>query len=126
MTKSKLTIVLTLMSLATVPLSWAQARSQTESAASLQFEVASIKPVDPTTDPPSRAQRMLSVPGSRIVASHGRLVARNVSLKDLISGAYGLDEYQVSGGLPWIASARFNVQATSTGQSDRSDLLQML
>lgn len=50
----------------------------------------------------------------------GRFAATNVTLKQLISTAYGppeqpLPDYEMSGGPSWIATARFDVIATAPG-----------
>jgi Protein of unknown function (DUF3738) len=54
------------------------------------FEVASIKPGNPSVPPPGR---LASV---NVVTTPGRLIARNESLKELIRDAYSLDDYQLT------------------------------
>jgi uncharacterized protein (TIGR03435 family) len=61
-----------------------------------------------------------------VVTSPGRLTARNAKLTELIKGAYGLEDYQASGGPAWIDSARFDVEAKSTDSANRDGLLLML
>ncbi len=92
----------------------------TGAAQTPQFDVASIKATDPSAPRPGRLQTIF------VSTSPGRLTAKNATLKDLIKGAYGLDDYQVSGGLQWIASARFDVEAKTTSGANRDQLLKML
>jgi uncharacterized protein (TIGR03435 family) len=84
------------------------------------FEVASIKPGNPSIAPPGR---LVSV---NVVTTPGRLIARNESLRELIRDAYSLDDYQVFGGPTWMASTRFDVQAKAVGSPNRRQLLLML
>jgi uncharacterized protein (TIGR03435 family) len=92
------------------------------------FAVASIKPVDPNQQaPPGHAAQMAgAAPGFSIKTTPELLTARNVSLLDLIQGAYGLHSFQIAGGPQWIAAARFNVEAKPSGPADRVHLLRML
>jgi uncharacterized protein (TIGR03435 family) len=54
------------------------------------------------------------------------LSARNATLKELIEGAYGLENYQVTGGPQWLESARFDVDAKPSAATGREQLLVML
>jgi uncharacterized protein (TIGR03435 family) len=85
-----------------------------------RFDVASIKPADPSA--PQRG-RLSLVP---IVTNPGRLTARNANLKELIQTAYSVEGYQVSGGPAWLVPARFDVEAKSSDTGNRSQLLLML
>src|SRR5262249_14286691 len=65
------------------------------------FAVASIRPNDPSL----RQQiDMRALPD-------GTLTATNVSLKFLITVAYGVQDVQVSGGPGWLQTATFNILA---------------
>jgi len=64
------------------------------------FEVASIKPADPN----DRNTRVGFEPG-------GRFVANGINLSLLIQQAYGVRDFQISGGPSWIRSERFNISA---------------
>jgi bla regulator protein blaR1 len=67
-----------------------------------KFEVASIKPSDP------------SVNGFRIqTAPGGRFIATGVTVKFLIQQAYGVREFQIVGAPGWIDTARFDLNAKS-------------
>jgi uncharacterized protein (TIGR03435 family) len=96
------------------------AQTQIGPATSLRFEVASIKAADPSAP---RGGRLAAPP---IDTRPGLLTARNASLKQLIRGAYTLENYQVSGGPGWIDSAGFDVEAKSTDGANREQLLLML
>ena len=63
------------------------------------FEVASIKP--------NRSADL----GRRIMFLPGRLNATGITVKFLISMAYGVKEFQVSGGPGWIDSQRYDIDA---------------
>ena len=66
------------------------------------FEVASVKPSIP--DPV----------GLRVPAPvTGRFTSFNARLRDLVSIAYGVFDFQVDGGPDWQTSRRFDIQATT-------------
>lgn len=88
-------------------------------ASTSQFEVASIKLTSPSAPRPGRM-------GARIDTSPGLLSTRSATLKELIEGAYSLENYQVTGGPEWIDSARFDIQAKPAGTASREQLLLML
>jgi uncharacterized protein (TIGR03435 family) len=66
----------------------------------LHFDVASIKP----NRTGSESRRATTVPG-------GVFTATNVSLKLLISRAYGVPEAQIEGGAGWIETEKYDVTA---------------
>jgi uncharacterized protein (TIGR03435 family) len=66
-----------------------------------KFDVASIRLADPGEGFMFGIRPM---PGGRISGS-------NVTLKLLITSAYGLDDFQVSGGPGWIETARYDIEA---------------
>jgi uncharacterized protein (TIGR03435 family) len=65
-----------------------------------QFEVASIKPADPN----DRGTRIGFQPG-------GRFVANGITVNFLLQQAYGVRDFQISGGPGWVGSERFNISA---------------
>jgi uncharacterized protein (TIGR03435 family) len=83
-------------------------------AARVEFEVASVKPGDPT-DPSSSGR---GTPGS--------MEMRNATLKTLVRSAYGLNEYQVAGGPKWLDSARFTVNAKFPAGTPRPQIHLMM
>jgi len=85
-----------------------------------RFEAASIKPSGPNAPP---VGRMMTIGA---VTTPGRLTMRNASLKDLIKAAWSLEDYQVTAGPAWMASARFDVEGKSADGAGRERLLVML
>jgi len=82
-----------------------------------EFEVASIKPT--TTE------------GSFTVnfPPGGRFSARNLTVQNLLRNAYGLQDYQISGGPGWITTAGFDIEARAGaggGEPPREQVLQMI
>jgi uncharacterized protein (TIGR03435 family) len=78
-----------------------QIRAQTPATAQpgLKFEVASIKPSDPSN------------PRSFIRLAPGRYTAEGMRVHDLIANAYGHPLFQISGGPDWINTARYDIVA---------------
>ncbi len=66
-----------------------------------QFEVATIKPIDPAA-PHSNGLNVY--PG-------GRIILRSCTLKSLIVTAFNLGFWQVSGGEPWINTNLYDIEA---------------
>ncbi len=73
------------------------------SAQKLEFDAASIKS---NTSPSDRA-------GYERPPDSGRFTATNNALQMLITTAYKLKDYQISGGPPWLKTARYDVTAES-------------
>src|SRR5260221_8999242 len=69
------------------------------------FEVASIKPSNPSPGPNDR----------RAFESNGRYTATGLSLTALVSIAYGVQGYKISGGPRWMSSDRYDIVAKSEG-----------
>ena len=93
----------------------AAAAAYGQSAASPQFEVASVKP--------SKADSS-SVSG--IKTGHGKLDAHNVTLKRCIMGAYGVGPHQISGGPDWLGSDRFQISAKADQPIDDDAALMVM
>src|SRR5690349_11566773 len=68
--------------------------------AQLSFEVASIKP----SDPDAKGSQIRFMPG-------GGLNMTNVPLRNLITFAYDVRDFQVSGGPGWVGTERFDLTA---------------
>ena len=81
----------------------ASAGGQAVQTANEGFDIASIKP----SKPDARGYSIRPFPG--------RLSAENVTLKLLISEAYHVFDFQVSGGPKWIDSDRYDVEAKTGG-----------
>jgi uncharacterized protein (TIGR03435 family) len=80
------------------------------------FEVASVKPN--TSAGPNQIR--VGMPGN------GRFTINNMPLAELIRFAYELQPFQLSGGPDWINSQRFDITATTGGQSGPPLVRQML
>ena len=93
-------------------------RAQVQQAAGDRpaFEVASVKPN--TSAGPNQIR--VGMPGN------GRFTINNMPLAELIRFAYELQPFQLTGGPDWINSQRFDVTATTGGQSGPPLLRQML
>src|SRR2546425_6744640 len=59
-------------------------------------------------------------PGCLMQTFPGRFVATNATLKMLFRPAYGVRDYQISGGPSWVDAERYDIQAT-TGFAASSD-----
>jgi len=81
----------------------------------LVFEVASVKPGDPS----SLYRRIVISPG-------GRLNAENVSLRKLVEEAYQLKPFQLSGGPRWMDSEVFSVTAKGDESANTERIRLML
>lgn len=80
------------------------------------FEVASIKPGDPS----ARGVRIQVAPG-------GRFTASNVTLKFLIQYAYGVKDFQITGTPGWGGSDRYEVSAKGEeGENASGDQLKLM
>jgi len=69
------------------------------SAQAPHFEVASIKPSDPNAK------------GSSIWSDHGALNATNQTIRTLITIAYRIRDFQLTGGPAWVSSDRYDILA---------------
>jgi uncharacterized protein (TIGR03435 family) len=78
------------------------AESQPIQTPEVAFDSASIKPAKP------------GARGYSIRPFPGRVSAENVTLKLLISEAYHVHEFQISGGPKWVDSDRYDLEAKAT------------
>jgi uncharacterized protein (TIGR03435 family) len=81
-----------------------RAQSQAIDAKGPTFEVASVKP----NRSGERGRLFRFPPG-------GQFTATNMQLRDLIRFAYGLQEFQISGGPNWVDSDHFDIVAKAEG-----------
>jgi bla regulator protein blaR1 len=88
------------------------------SAWAQSFEVASIKPSQPAS--PDRQITGVQTPGG------GRLNTFSTSLRMLITYAYDVKDYQVSGGPGWTNSETYDIVAKGDGNATRPQLRLML
>src|SRR5580658_10234659 len=80
-----------------------------------EFEVASIKP--DTTG--GAGFSIVPLPG-------GKLNATNISLKRLIAVAYSVTDFQIFGNVPWLESARWDMEARAGGPAGLPQMRLML
>lgn len=79
------------------------------------FEVASIQPSREGPGSPSG-----------IAEGPDGIVARNVTLRRCVRGAYNLPETQISGGPKWADEDRFDIRAKAAGRASGTELMAML
>jgi bla regulator protein BlaR1 len=89
-------------------------RAQTPAGAPAVFEVASIK------------LNKSGARGGRFSTEPGGIVATNMPLRTFIKAAYGVQDYQLSGGPGWLDSERYDIAAKSEGALLDDKLLLML
>jgi bla regulator protein BlaR1 len=82
---------------------FAIAATLAQTVAPLKFEVASIKPADPNSKNASASRD----------AGEG-LEVRNITVRNLITLAYGLRDFQLAGGPGWIDSESYDISAKAT------------
>ena len=92
-----------------------EARPQTISGARPQFEVASVK-LNTSGELGARS-------GTR---AGGRYIATNQPLKTLLAQAYGIQDFQLTGGPGWIASDRFDVNAKAESEVPEKEIMRLL
>jgi uncharacterized protein (TIGR03435 family) len=89
----------------------------TFTAGAQTFEAASVKASQPFTP-----FQMRGGPGS---SDPGQITFTNVSLKDVVAKAYGVDGYQLA--CPeWLADARYDILAKVPANTTRSEFRGML
>jgi len=81
------------------------------------FEVASVRPNPRPRGPDARGGIQIKPAG---------ISARNVSLKDLIVAAWGVERYQVIGGPGWLDTAEYDVEASAASAADPTAIRAML
>jgi len=100
------------------------AQSQTTSISQPVFEVASVKRSKPASGS-VRSDGLGWIIPVGIDTEPGKLTARNETLKNLISAAYGVKEYQISGP-EWLSSERYDIVAKAAKPVGELQLMQML
>jgi bla regulator protein blaR1 len=80
----------------------------------LAFAAASIKPNNSVS------------PNSNIRPEPGRLVVSNMPVKTLISWAYNVRDFQISGGPGWIDSTRYDIEGKADGKPSQDQMRQMM
>jgi uncharacterized protein (TIGR03435 family) len=89
--------------------------AEPQAATRLEFEVASIRPPNPTGDR-----------GTNMSTDGGTLRMHNATLKFCIVAAYGVQESLIEGGPGWIKSDQFEILAKAPGSTRQDQLVLML
>src|SRR5437899_863063 len=74
--------------------------AQVQTSTTLKFEVASVKPSDPN----ARGVKFTRIPGNGLTGT-------NVGLQQLITFAYDVPDFRISGAPGWISNTRYNIEA---------------
>ncbi len=82
--------------------------------ASPTFDVASVKP----NKTGGTGTRIMFQPG-------GRFTADNITLKFLIKMAYGVQDFQITGGPAWINSDRYDIEGKAAAGEPATDMRSM-
>lgn len=91
------------------------AQSKISNRSPQEFEVASIKP-----------NRSGDTHTMYRLGWGGSFMAKNATVKFLITLAYGIKNYQIAGGPGWVGSQRYNIDAKASGNPDPEMLEPML
>ncbi len=89
-------------------------RGPAQSPVRSEFEVASLK------------ANSSGLPGFSLRALPGGLTARNISLKRLVAMGYSVTDHQIFGAISWLESARFDLEAKSSGPAQLPQLRLMV
>jgi uncharacterized protein (TIGR03435 family) len=83
------------------------------------FDVASVKVTPPESAGPAQ-------PSITLLPRGGSFRKTNTTLKMLVQLAYGVQEYQVSGGPNWIDAIRYDIEAKAAVDANRDQVLNMI
>ena len=92
-----------------------RAQAQADNGPLPEFEVASVKPAAPDQ------RGMFIRPGA-----NGGININNMTVKELMTLAWRIQPYQVSGGPSWIESARFDIEATGNHKPKQDEIWLMM
>jgi uncharacterized protein (TIGR03435 family) len=56
----------------------------------------------------------------------GRLIAKKMTVRDLIQNAWSLRSFQLLGGPGWIDSAGYDIEAKAAGNPDKQEMTLMI
>jgi len=83
------------------------------------FDAATVKPTPPENSGNLQPSITMFPPG-------GSFRRTNATLKSLVRIAYGVQDYQISGGPGWADNDRFDVEAKSESNANRDQVLKMI
>ena len=84
------------------------------------FDVASVR-IDKAGSAGGEGQT-----GESITSTSGSLIMHNVTLQSCVKWAYGVRDFQLSGGPGWIGAERYDISAKAAGRADDAELRKML
>ena len=100
------------------------AQSPAPGAGGAAFDVTSVKRSQPGA---ARGAMAMAIGAGQVsLRPGGRLAGSFVTLRDLVRAAYGIQEIQVIGGPAWMASDRFDIEATTRPDVTSDDARIML
>lgn len=79
-----------------------------------EFEAATIKPGDP------------EIHGTMISTPPGRLVMKNITLREAVRTAYHLNQPELFGGPKWVDSEHYDIEGRADSRVPRDQIMQML
>jgi uncharacterized protein (TIGR03435 family) len=92
----------------------------TTCAGAQTFDVASVR-IDKAGSAGGEGQA-----GESITSTPGSLIMHNVTLRSCVKWAYGVRDFQLSGGPDWIAAERYDISAKAATKADDAELRKML
>ena len=94
------------------------ASAQSNASGKKQFEVASIKPMEPAMGGMMRVEMQMA-PG-------GRFIAKGLTLRLLMQQAYGVRDFQITGAPAWASTDRYEINAKAEGGDIGRDAIRPL
>jgi uncharacterized protein (TIGR03435 family) len=85
------------------------ASAMSSADAALEFDVATIKPSNPST------------PGKQFMAKGHQFITINTTLNDMITFAYGVHTREIAGGPGWMQSEKYDLDGKFAGVADPDD-----
>jgi uncharacterized protein (TIGR03435 family) len=89
-------------------------------ASAQTFDVASVR-IDKVGSAGGEGQA-----GESITSTPGSLIMHNVTLRSCVKWAYGIRDFQLSGGPDWIGAERYDISAKAANKADDAELRRML
>ncbi len=89
-------------------------------ASAQTFDVASVR-IDKAGSAGGEKQA-----GESITVTPGSLIMHNVTLRSCVKWAYGVRDFQLSGGPDWITAERYDISAKAANKADDAELRKML
>ena len=107
----------------------ARAAAQAPADGLARFEVASVKPIDPFEQLRKNGPQAgpIAMPFTGVRAEPGGRLIAVATLRSLLLRAYGIKDYQLEGGPPWLPSDYFSVTAKAAQETaNEAEMNEML